>query len=710
MVRTNDETNEDVLSTEGKGETFADVLERSISRRGLLKGGLATGAAIVAAPVFGNVGSARAQATAPAAPTLDFQPIAPSTANNMTVAPNHTASVLLRWGDPIKAGAPALDINNQTMESQSMQFGYNCDFVGFMPLPLGSNSSDRGLLVVNHEYTNPELMFPGYDDDNPTKVQVDVEMAAHGLSVVEVRRDSSGKWNYVQDSPYNRRLTAMSPMGVSGPAAGNALLKTKDDPSGNRILGTLNNCAAGKTPWGTVLTAEENFHQYFANLDKLGDIDPRKKLLSRLGLTRAASERKWERFYERFDISIEPNESFRHGWIVEVDPYDPTSTPIKRTALGRFKHEACTTVVTPNNRVVLYTGDDERFEYVYKFVSTRSYSATDRKANMGLLDEGTLYVAKFNDDGTGVWLPLTFGQNGLTADKGFNSQGDVVMNARLAGDAVGATKMDRPEDIEPNPVNGRVYMVMTNNTQRGTSNRPAPDAANPRVENRHGHIIEVTEANGDHTSTTFNWNMFLVCGEPKDNSTYFAGFPKDRVSPISSPDNIAFDNMGNLWIATDGQPGTLKVNDGFFAVPVEGEDRGYLRQFFSGVPGGEVCGPEFTPDNTSLFLAIQHPGEGGTVEKPVSQWPDNAVAPRPSVVVVQPAQGRIGMSQPIQAAAPPAANPQTPSGMPRTGGPNLTEMAGPLGVAAGIGAAALGALIAIRNREKKEDAEGETGN
>jgi len=296
-------------------------------------------------------------------------------------------------------------------------------------------------------------------------------------------------------------------------------------------------------------------------------------------------------------------------------------------------------VISPGGQVVIYSGDDERFEYAYKFVTAGVYDPNDRAANIDLLDDGTLYVARFNDDGSGEWLPLTHGQNGLDESNGFTSQADVLINPRAAGDVLGATKMDRPEDFEANPVTGLVYLVCTNNTNRGVDDNPGADAANPRVENAYGHIIELAEEGNDHAATTFRWEMFMICGSPTDDSTFFAGFPKDQVSPISSPDNITFDNAGNLWISTDGQPGTLEINDGIYAVPTEGPERGHLKQFFSGIPGGEVSGPIFTPDNTSLFVSIQHPGEGGTYEAPVSSWPDGYGIPRPSVVLIRKLDG-----------------------------------------------------------------------
>lgn len=654
-----------VRSTKGKGETFADILQRRVSRRAFLRG-TATASTVVAitacapgasdtaeAPTEApGAGAPAAEGTAPAADVgtsrLGFTAIEPrpNTDTELAVPAGYAVATLLKWGDPLTPDAPDFDPENQTAAAQAQQFGYNCDFVGFLPLPEGSNASDRGLLVVNHEYTNPELMFPNYLPDpeaspNTSKEIVDVEIEAHGVAVVEISRDADGQWSYSRDSEYNRRLTGTTPHTISGPAADHEWLKTSADSSGKNILGTFNNCAAGKTPWGTVVSAEENFHQYFANLGQLPDDDPRKEVHARYGVPEESSSRLWENFHDRFDVSKEPNEPFRFGWAVEIDPYDPTMTPVKRTWLGRFRHEAQTFVVTPSGKVAAYTGDDARFEYIYKFVSNGTYNPDDRQANMSLLDDGMLYVAKFNEDGTGEWLPLEFGTGPLTEENGFTSQGDVLVKTRLAGDALGATKMDRPEDIEPNPVNKKVYIALTNNTRRGVDDNPGVDAANPRPENKFGHIIELTEDGDDHAATTFTWEIFLLCGDPDDESTYFAEFDKSMVSPISCPDNVTFDNVGNLWIATDGQPGTLEYNDGLFGVPVEGPERGYLKQFFSGVAGCEVCGPEFTPDNTSLFLAIQHPGDGGTYEEPVTSWPETAGPPRPSIVVVQAEDGGV---------------------------------------------------------------------
>ena len=411
---------------------------------------------------------------------------------------------------------------------------------------------------------------------------------------------------------------------------------TKDDPSGTRVLGMLNNCGGGTTPWGTVLTAEENFNQYFANQDAVTD-PVLKTAHRRYGVPARETERLWERFDPRFDLAQEPNEAHRFGWIVEIDPFDAGFTPVKRTALGRFKHEAATVVLSRDNRAVVYTGDDERFDYVYKFVSDGRYDAGDRRRNLGLLDAGTLHVARFDDNGAGEWIPVRHGDPRL--GDGFDSQAEVLIRVREAADRLGATKMDRPEDIETNPATGSVFMVMTNNSNRmetAPADRPGTgrNGANPRVNNRYGHVIEVREDGGDPAATRFQWSMFMLCGPKDDASRTFSGFPADQVSDIAAPDNLAFDRAGNMWIATDGQPSAIKQNDSLQAVATVGPDRGKVLTFLTGPVGAEVTGPCLTPDDRTLFVSIQHPGEGGTLAAPLSQWPDSRGYPRPSLAVV----------------------------------------------------------------------------
>lgn len=623
-------------------ENFEEVLARRFARRDFLKGAASAASMLVLNEAIGQSTATQAQ-TATTPRPLTFTPIELSTEDKITVPPGYLAKVLVRWGDPLFPGAPAFNINNQSAAAQELQFGYNSDFVFFLEFPRNPfdtslSRTERGLLWNNHEYTNPELMFPGYSASNPTREQVAIELAAHGGTVVQIERRGrrfpfgGQEWAVNVHSSFNRRITGETLIQITGPAAGHELLKTSYDETGTLVRGTLNNCGGGVTPWNTIITAEENFNQYFANVGKLPNSDSRKAQHTRYGLPAGASERKWENYYDRFDVSKEPNEPFRFGYAVEVNPFNPNTPPKKRTALGRLKHEAATFVVAPDQRVVCYTGDDERFDYMYKFVTEGKFNPSLGAANGDLLDKGTLYVAKFNDDGTGVWLSLVAGQGALANW----TQAEICINTRLAADAVGPTRMDRPEDIETNPVNGKVYCVFTNNTQRGTSGRPATDMANPRANNRHGHIIELTEGNDDPAGTEFTWEIFMLCGDPSvaADGAFFADFDPSRVSPISSPDNITFDKQGNLWIATDGQIGTFRKNDGIYVVPTEGPERGFLRQLLSGVPGGEVASLALGANDKYLFASIQHPGEGSTLASLTSTFPDGDI-PRPTVVVVE---------------------------------------------------------------------------
>ncbi len=652
-----------IYSTAGTGETMAEIMARRFSRRSVLASSTVGAAAALLGAKDASAQSTPVAATPGATPvgtpgatpvagaTFRFSSLALQGGDTPIVPEGYSVVPFLRWGDPLFTDSPAFDPAAQSAASQARQIGYNCDYIGWISLPIGTDSSDNGLLVFNHEYTNPELMFAGYltanpeydaaDEEspeflaNPTQEIVDTELEAHGLSIVEVKRDESGAWAVVLDSEYNRRISATTPMTLTGPVAGSELAKTTADSTGTEVIGTLNNCAGGTTPWGTVVSGEENFNQYFANLEAIPADSPVRAIHERYGLPDGASDRQWETFHPRFDLAQEPNEPIRFGWGVEIDPFDPTSTPKKRTALGRNKHEGHTSVVSPGGNVVIYSGDDERFEYAYKFVTAGAFDEANREANLDLLDEGTLYVAKFNEDGSGEWLPLIQGEGGLDDAVGFASQADVLVNPRAASDVLGATKMDRPEDFETNPVTRKVYLVCTNNSNRAVEDNPGTDAANPRPENRSGHIIEITETDDDHASTTFEWDIFLLAGDPADESTYFAGFPKDNVSPIASPDNITFDALGNIWISTDGLPNTFEeANDGLFVAVTEGEDRGNLQQFFSGVVGGECSGPVFNPDNTALFASVQHPGEGGRVEDPVTLWPDGEGVTRPTIVLI----------------------------------------------------------------------------
>ncbi|MBI1353671.1 MAG: DUF839 domain-containing protein [Acidobacteria bacterium] len=623
-------------------DTFYEVMERRINRRSLLKGAAAL------APLFvvggAATGPAAEKANAQASNPLGFTPVSKSTGDEVTVPEGYFTYPLLKWGEPLEAGAPAFDPDNLTAEAQSMQVGYNCDNLQWFDLPFG------GLLCVNHEYTNAELMFPTYPTLGADETAVEIE--AHGVSVAHVRplRTSEGiKWQLVQGSPLNRAIRGNDKFEISGPAAGHPLLRTSYDPTGKSTQGTFNNCGGGKTPYNTFLTCEENFDQYFANADGQTN-ELAFQSLRRFGMAASGGSRQWAEFVDRFDVRKEPNEPNCFGWVVEIDPYDPTSTPVKRTALGRFKHEASSTTTSKAGQVVVYSGDDARFEYVYKFVSEKPVDRKKRENNFGILDSGTLYVARFNDDGTGDWLRLVAGEGPLTAVNGFPTQAEVLMFARQAADLLGATQMDRPEDIDINPTNGYAYVALTNNTRRTADQ---VDAANPRPSNSLGHIIEIREVAGDAASETFNWDIFMLCGDPSSASaqtpegrTFFAGYDETEVSSIANPDNLAFGRDSVLWIATDGQPGTsVGGNDAVYACPTEGPERGHNQQFLSSVRGCEVASLVFNTQQNALFVSIQHPGEGGTLNTDiVSNFPDGVQPPRPTVMAIgkKGGTGRIG--------------------------------------------------------------------
>ena len=447
-------------------------------------------------------------------------------------------------------------------------------------------------------------------------------------------RKTAGKWTVVSDSKYARRITGETEMRIAGPAAGHDRLKTSADPSGSRVLGMLNNCAGGRTPWGTWLTCEENINGYFTGQLDANHLEARN--YRRMGIP--GRWYNWGDYFDRFHLSREPNEANRFGWVVEIDPFDPTSTPTKRTALGRFKREGAAGILNKDGRYAIYSGDDQRFEYVYKFVTEGRFDPSNRAANMTLLDTGTAYVARFNADGTGNWLPLIHGQGPLTDTNGFNSQADVVIEARTAADLLGATKMDRPEDVEANPKTNKVYVMLTNNAGRKAEQI---DAANPRADNRFGHIIEIIPDNDDHASTRFRWEILVRCGDPSIaavGATFNPNTSKDGW--FGMPDNCAVDSMGRLWISTDGNyPNCTGRSDGLWAMETDGVARATSKLFFRCPHGAEMCGPEFTPDDTTLFLAVQHPGEtdesdpnaeAAKFEDPVTRWPDFQTASHPA--------------------------------------------------------------------------------
>ena len=621
-------------------EYFRDIVGIAISRRALLVGAGVGAAAIVLGNGLGTSGPAfAAQGSGGVPGGLSFAPIAPVPAatDRFVVPQGYTWSPIIRWGDPIFSTNDAFDPAHQTADLQARQFGYNNDYLDI--IMTGSNKGREAILVANHEYTNEGIMFPPATTEDEANQQRRIAMAAHGMSVVELRRRAAGQpWSYQVGRKRNRRITASTPFTLVGPAAGSPLLRTIDDPTGRTVLGTLGNCAGGTTPWGTVLSGEENFNGYFRSAGTSAAD-------RRYGLADKATTRLWENVDPRFNATNPgyENEPNRFGWIVEIDPESPNEPPVKHTALGRFKHEGANVIVGKTGHVAAYMGDDERFDYLYKFVSfdkfDRSGSSKARKRNKTLLTRGSLYVAKFTGDspaaeitgtgqlpadgqfdGTGRWIPLVI--DGVCQVAGFSTD-DALINTRLVADAVGATKMDRCEDVEPSLITGKVYVACTNNTDRGKVGKEGATEVNPRNANRDGHIVEITESGNDATATSFAWNLLLVCGDPATNaSTYFAGFPPAQVSPISCPDNVAFDSVGNLWISTDGAPGVIGYCDGLFKVPLTGPERGHVQQFLSVPRDAETCGPVIRDNDSMVYVAVQHPGENGTWAAQTSQFPD----------------------------------------------------------------------------------------
>ena len=642
------------LSNRQMNRLFSSVLEARLARRQLLKG--SAGAAALGFFGLGLAGCKSSSSSddnggSPSpAPLLGFSAVAVSSADEIVGPEGYSYQVIIPWGTPILGSFPSFSVNS-TGADQAEQVGSHHDGMHFYPI---DGSSDDGLLVLNHEYVEPRLMHaaaqglaltssalpPLVDGERPAD-QVRKEANAHGVSVVRIVKAANNEWS-VQPDALNRRITALTPMEIHGPVRGSDFVKTLYSPNGTMTRGTLNNCGNGYTPWGTYMAAEENWAGYFTNK---GD-NPREH--SRYGVqTGATSRYAWELAdngadeFVRFDASIKGataaddyrNEPVCFGWMVEIDPFDPTSNPKKRTAMGRFGHEGVVFAPAEEGKpVVCYSGDDSRFEYIYKFVTAANYNAAT--ANGSLLDEGTLYVARFNDDGTGEWLPLVYGQNGLDEANGFTSQADVLVNTRLAADFMGATPMDRPEWGAVDPANGDVYFTLTNNTSRNAGN---VNEANPRVTNRHGHIIRWKEDGGEQAATTFSWDIFLFGGDSGESGvdTNIGYDPNGDVliadNILSSPDGLWIDPDSRVWIQMDSG-----YTDPFgnCAMLVADPTTGDLKRFLVGPIDQEITGITMTPDQRTLFINVQHPGEGTSATdfaagNYTSSWPDFMPATRP---------------------------------------------------------------------------------
>ena len=544
---------------------------------------------------------------------LGFRSVPVSEQDLVLVPEGYEAVAFAAWGEPIgvPGNMPAFrwDASNSAAD-QAVQMGMHHDGIHYFPI---DGSSTHGLLVMNHEYTDDGLLFPD-GKDHWTAEKVHKAQAAHGVSVIEVVF-VDGHWQIVRPSSYARRYTTRTPFALGGPAAGHALMQTAGDPEGRTVLGTLNNCASGLTPWGTYLSAEENWAFYFDGPAER-DADQRRWGLLRTGLSR------WGEHDRRFDAARHPNEFHRFGWIVEIDPYDPASVPVKRTALGRGAKEGAWVATTRDGRAVVYSGEDARFEYIYKFVSRDRIAPGGATANTTLLDHGSLYVARFDADGTGRWLPLVQGEGRLTNDNGFPDQGAVLIRSRQASDLLGATKMDRPEWIAIDQDARTLYCTLTNNSRRGMPGRPDVDAANPRANNTMGHIIQWTE-DDDFDAITFSWKHLLLAGDPDNERPEARG--NIRGDRFACPDGLTLDVRGVLWIQTDvssdekgrGEMQRLGNNQMLACDTATGE----VRRFLTGPVGCEITGLTLTPDGRTMFVNIQHPGE------PLTPREDNLEVP-----------------------------------------------------------------------------------
>ncbi len=614
------------------------------ARRTVLRGSLG----VVAAALYGPIVAGCAtpvpvrEGARPLTPSIGFKGIAVDTGDRLVVPEGYVAEAIAAWGEPVgvPGNMPAWKGDgSHSAAEQAVQMGMHHDGIHFFPL---AGSSTRGLLCMNHEYTDDGLLHSG--GMTPwTAEKVKKSQAAHGVAVIEVEQ-KEGRWQMVRPSRYARRFTANTPFAIGGPCAGHAMMKTAADPEGRLALGTFNNCASGMTPWGTYLSGEENWMGYFSGGDNLS---PHER---RWGMRKGGWGYRWHEHDERFDAVKNPNEPNRHGWVVEIDPYDPTSTPVKRTALGRAAHEGAWVAVTKDGRAVVYSGEDARFEYIYKFVSRDKIQPGGAKANATLLDHGTLYVARFGADGTGQWIPMVHGSGPLTAANGFADQGEVLIKSRQASDALGATKMDRPEWLAIDPLQGWVYCTLTNNSSRGQPNFPGVDAANPRANNAFGQIIRWQE-DRDFDATTFRWNHLVLAGDPANERAEAKG--NIRGDLFACPDGIAFDARGVLWVQTDAHAtqmykGEFKNigNNQMLACDVR---TGELRRFLTGPTNCEITGVTWTPDGRTMFLNVQHPGETPSDRSDpaepskYSNWPDYRPGgrPRSATVVVRRRDGGV---------------------------------------------------------------------
>lgn len=592
---------------------FDQVVERAISRRGFLGGVLAfgSGATVFGSGLLSSATSARAQAS-----VFAFEPIGIATDFDIHVPAGYTWKPLVRWGDALFSEAEGAfsPETGVSVEMSDKVFGENTDGMELFEV------DGKQVIAVNSEYVNPKVNLPEGSEGMPKNAD-EVVLLKHmqGVTVMEVA-DTGNGYEVVVDSPLNRRIHHDTQMTMDGPAAGSDLVKTNADPDGLSPKGTMNNCGSGKTLWGTYLTCEENFNGYFGATGAFEETEEFK----RYGIG-GEGRYAYEKYDPRYDLSKEPNEPHRHGWVTEIDPADPQSTPVKHTALGRFKHENAEMVQAADGRIVVYMGDDERGEFMYKFVSNGTWA--EGQPTDGLLSDGTLYVAKFNDDQSGEWLPLTPETTGMSLE-------EILVFSRLAGSKVGATTMDRPEWIAANPLRVEAYCALTNNSKRGGDAMPV-NAANPRATNEYGQIVRWRPEGEDHGAEAFTWDLFVMAGNPEVHDDAYAGSP--NVTPgnmFNSPDGMAFDSQGKLWIQTDGEDS----NEGDFAgmgnnqMLVGDPETGEIARFLTAPNGAEVTGLCWSADRKTAFVGIQHPG---------GSWPDGAGKPRSAIIAVWREDGQL---------------------------------------------------------------------
>ena len=604
---------------------FDRISERAMQRRSFLKGSLFFGTTALVSGAVTDLIYNPAHADGHMHSRLGFKAVAANTEDTVTVPQGYNWHIVAKWGDPMWSKGKDFDhaTRGDAMSSE-LSFGDNCDGMALF------THSGHNVLAVNNEYTNLSIAFGNRESNKPeTEDDFRKAKAVQGVSIVEVA-ENEGKWSIVKDSSFNRRITPDTEMEITGPASGHDWMKTSQDPTGKKAWGTWNNCGNGRTPWGTYLACEENFNGYFSSSDENQDLPAP---LKRYGVKTKDRGYGWAKVDPRFDLSKEINEPNRAGYIVEIDPLDPTSTPKKRTAMGRFKHENCEVVIAPNGHVVAYMGDDERGEFLYKFVSAHKYVQGGDNSN--LLEEGSLFVAKFSDDGRGQWMALTPETTGMA------SQAEVCIHTRIAASKVGATTMDRPEWVSANPFKSEVYCCLTNNKNRGIKTNAGGDETpvggpNPREKNNYGQIVRWWPANADHTSDEFTWDLFVTAGNPTVHKDAYAGSKNVTADNMfNSPDGLAFASNGLLFIQTDGNYSNKEdfAGMGNNQMLVADPETGEIKRFMVGPRECEVTGITWSGDKRTLFVGIQHPGEKG---KGNSHFPDGGdTAPRSAVIAIR---------------------------------------------------------------------------